>query len=72
MKIKIERRVMNVTRKVRVDINLPADITERSKAMAEERGASLSVVIERLLRNWLSRGGEMPPKEEPAKNKSKK
>ncbi len=61
-----------LTRKVKVTINLPEEITEESKAKAEERGSSLSVVIERLLRRWLASGGEMPSKEEAPRKTVKK
>jgi hypothetical protein len=51
-----------LTRKSKVTINLPPEIVEQAKMIADERGTSMSVVIERLLQEWIYNGGAVPPK----------
>ncbi len=50
-----------VTRKSKVTINLPPELVEQAKEIADERGTSMSVVIERLLQEWIYNGGGGPP-----------
>ncbi len=62
-----------MTRKDRLNINLPAELIEQARAQADILGTSVSIIIERLLVNWIAEGGAMPaPTPKSAKNDIKR
>lgn len=55
--------------KDRLNLTIPPELIAEGKARADALGTSLSVVIERLLAQWLASGAGVPPKVEHTKAK---
>lgn len=59
--------------KGRYNFTCEPKIIEQAKARADELGAPLSLVVERLLAQWVASGAGVPPKaDKPANGKKKK